>query len=88
MEDQIAALMAELKINKDLQEKLMSAPNSQSVKQILEETGLSISDVDIERIESTLVEAELEAFAGGVCWSWTTSADCIPENTTQLSPAP
>jgi predicted ribosomally synthesized peptide with nif11-like leader len=79
LEEQIAALINELKGNKVLQEKLLSAPGPKAVKEMLHEAGYSISDVEIEQIESALVEAELEAVAGGVCWSWTSSVDCTPE---------
>jgi predicted ribosomally synthesized peptide with nif11-like leader len=69
-EEQLAALLAKLKVDKGLQEKLKGAADLDAVLAIAKEVGFDISKADWLRYQANqtleLSDEELEGIAGGV----------------------
>ena len=64
-EGQLKAFLEKVKGDTSLQEKLITAADSDAVAAIAKEAGFSISADDLTKAQSELSEEELEGVAGG-----------------------
>ena len=69
-EEQLAALLAKIKEDAGLQEKLNAAADADAVLAIAKEAGFVITDEQLARAQAEISEDELEGVAGGkgVCF--------------------
>ena len=80
-EEQLSALLAKLKNDAELKEKLKGAGDLDAAAQIAKEAGFDVSKADWLRYQATqtpeLNDEELEGVAGGCVWgSWATGDIC------------
>ena len=82
-EEQLAALLAKLKDDAGLQEKLKGAADLDAAVALAKEAGFDVSKADWKKYEAQrrglwpeeLSDEELESLAGGKCWS-SNNTDC------------
>jgi predicted ribosomally synthesized peptide with nif11-like leader len=66
-EEQLKALLAAVKADAGLQEKLMAAADADAVVAIAKSAGFVISAEELQKTQSDLSDEELEGVAGGFC---------------------
>ena len=64
-DEQLKAFLEKVKADTSLQEKLKAAADQDAVLAITKEAGFSISADDLNKAQSEIEDAELEASAGG-----------------------
>ena len=79
-EEQLAALIAKLKDDEGLQEKLKGASDLDAVLAIAKDAGFDVSKADWLRYQANqtieLSDEELERVAGGISITWGMSCEC------------